>query len=224
MPRQKTVSIHGYPITEKQVQLKYSLVKIAVVANPEPLIDQAEHEDNFPDWAEIWPSAIGLANFIETPNAPILGKCILEIGCGLGLTGIVACQQKRKVIFTDWKIDPLFFAHYNTSLNRCNDLARFIQMDWKSLCLAPKAYRFPLILGSDVIYEEKNWELILKLISNLLTDTGEVILSEPNRANTSAFFSLLRSMGFIHQKFSEPVYMNNAISRIAIYRIRRNFV
>ena len=58
MPRQKTVSIHGYPITEKQVQLKYSLVKIAVVANPEPLIDQAEHEDNFPYWAEIWPSAI----------------------------------------------------------------------------------------------------------------------------------------------------------------------
>jgi len=222
--RQKTGAIRGYPIVEQQIQLKWGLIKVAVVADLEPLIDQAEHEDDFPYWAEVWPSSIGLANFIESPNAPVLGRYVLEIGCGLGLTGIVACQQKRTVIFTDWKIDPLVFAHYNTSLNNCNDLARFIQMDWKSPCLESKAYRFPLILGSDVIYEEKNWELILKLISNLLTNEGEVILSEPNRTNTDVFFSRLRSMGFIYQKFSESVPLNNAVSRIAIYRIKRNFV
>ena len=224
MSRQKTVSICGHPILEQKIQLKRSVIKVAIVADPEPLIDQAEHEDDFPYWAEVWPSAIGLANFIETPNAPILGRCVLEIGCGLGLTGIVTCRQKRKVIFTDWKIAPLFFAHYNVSLNHCNDLARFIQMDWNSLCLDPKTYRFPLILGSDVIYEKKNWGLILKLISNLLTNEGEVILSEPNRTNTDAFFSILRSMGFIYQQFTESVFLNNAVSHIAIYRIRRNFV
>ena len=224
MLNKKRKTIREYPIIEQEVQLKGSFVKVAVVADSEPLIDQAEHEDDFPYWAEVWPSAIGLANFIETPNAPILGRNVLEIGCGLGLTGIVACRQKRKVIFTDWKIDPLFFAHHNTSLNHCNDLARFIQMDWKSLCFASKTYKFPLILGSDVIYEKKNWAPILKLISNLLTDTGEVILSEPNRTNTSTFFSQLRSKGFTYQEFSEPVYLNNKISRIAIYRIRRNFV
>ena len=224
MLNKKRKTIREYPIIEQEVQLKRSFIKVAVVADSETLIDQAAHEDDFPYWAEVWPSAIGLANFIETPNAPILGRNVLEIGCGLGLTGIVACRQKRKVIFTDWKIDPLFFAHHNTSLNHCDDLARFIQMDWKSLCFAPKTYKFPLILGSDVIYEKKNWPPILKLISNLLTDTGEIILSEPNRESTSTFFAQLRSKGFTYQKFSEPVYLNNTISRIAIYRIRRNFV
>ena len=143
MLNKKRKTIRKYPIIEQEVQLKGSFVKVAVVADSEPLIDQAEHEDDFPYWAEVWPSAIGLANFIETPNAPILGRNVLEIGCGLGLTGIVACRQKGKVIFTDWKIDPLFFAHHNTSLNHCNDLARFIQMDWKSLCFAPKNIQVP---------------------------------------------------------------------------------
>ena len=121
MLNKKRKTIREYPIIEQEVQLKRSFIKVAVVADSETLIDQAEHEDDFPYWAEVWPSAIGLANFIETPNAPILGRNVLEIGCGLGLTGIVACRQKRKVIFTDWKIEPLFFAHHNTSLNHCDD-------------------------------------------------------------------------------------------------------
>ena len=45
MSRQKTGAIRGYPIVEQQIQLKWGLIKVAVVADLEALIDQAEHED-----------------------------------------------------------------------------------------------------------------------------------------------------------------------------------
>ena len=50
MLNKKRKTIREYPIIEQEVQLKRSFIKVAVVADSETLIDQAEHEDDFPYW------------------------------------------------------------------------------------------------------------------------------------------------------------------------------
>ena len=76
---------------------------------------------------------------------------ILEIGCGFGLTGIVACQMGGRVVFTDAEQEALRFAHHNAEQNGVSQRADFVQMDWNTPCFNRK---FPYILAADVIYEE----------------------------------------------------------------------
>jgi predicted nicotinamide N-methyase len=77
------------------------------VADVNKLIDSITDEEfnqdeRLPYWAELWPSAQALANFILQNKYLFEGKKILELGCGLGLVGIAATIAEAKVLFTDY--------------------------------------------------------------------------------------------------------------------------
>ena len=134
-----------------------------------------------------------MANYLDLAGT-LVGEQILEIGCGLGLAGIVGCQQGGKVLFTDYERDALSLTRYNVWRNGCADRATFVQMDWNAPCVKGK---FSLILASDVIYEEKNWRPVLSLIQRRLTTNGQVIF--PNRVGPMplAFWASLNLMDLL---------------------------
>ena len=99
-------------------------------------------------------ASIGLARYVEDLGTRLKDAHILEIGCGFGLTGIVACRMGAKVVFTDVEPDALRFAHHNAEQNDVKAKADFIQMDWNTPCFNSK---FRYILAADVIYEEHHW-------------------------------------------------------------------
>lgn len=211
-----------YPVTERTIQLSSRQVSMTVVEEPDSFLEALSREDqngtlHLPYWIYLWSSSIGLANHLEF-NKRLAGQRILEVGCGVGLAGIVGCQQGGNVIFTDCEIDALKLARYNVLRLGCEDRAAFAQMDWNAPCVKGT---FPIILASDVIYEEKNWRSLIALFQRFLANDGEAIVSEPSRTNAVGFLDLLERRGFSHKKQAYTVFPEERPTTISVYCIKR---
>lgn len=208
---------------------KYSVgtewITITMVNDTNRLLDEMSIEDhlletNFPFWAELWPSAIVLARYIWS-NVDFQGEQVLELGCGLGLVGIVAQKKQAKVLMTDYNDDALMFARYNARKNGCEDI-QFRSMDWQDPNLDNQKFKY--IIASDIIYEEQNWLPIVNIFNSHLEEHGEAMIAEPNRPNAKGFFEILQCEGFNFTRIPKTVCLNGRASRVSIYRIRYNFV
>ena len=213
-----------YPIEEKNIPLITNQIRMTIVDDPDQLLDTLSKEDQWgtlhlPYWTYLWPSAIGLARYLDL-SRNFEGERTLEIGCGFGLAGIVACQKGGVVLFTDYERDTLAFARYNALQNRCADRAAFVQMDWNTPCLKGE---FSRILASDVIYEDTHWNPILTLLQTYLAPDGEAIFSEPNRTSASGFLKRLSRYGFTYTEQTDDVVgLDGVVFKITIYCLRRD--
>jgi len=213
-----------YPIEEKTIPLITSQIRMTIVDDPDQLLDTLSKEDqcgtlHLPYWTYLWPSAIGLARYLDL-SRKFEGERTLEIGCGFGLAGIVACQKGGVVLFTDYERDTLTFARYNALQNRCAGRAAFVQMDWNTPCLKGE---FSRILASDVIYEDTHWNPILTLLQTYLAPDGEAIFSEPNRTSASGFLERVSRYGFTYTEQTDDVVgLDGVVFKITIYCLRRD--
>ena len=140
-----------------------------------------ESDEYMPYWADLWPAARMLAQALvkETPRPQTR---VLEIGCGLGLPGIVALSLGMNVTFSDYDACALRFAAENARLNGFNDY-QTLQLDWR---YPPSDLRFPLLLAADLIYELRNIEPLVRFIKQVLTDDGECRLTDEDRIPAQA--------------------------------------
>ncbi len=241
---------HKYDVKTKLYSIGSEQIKITMVADTNRLLDdivipkaegerseQSSLETNFPFWAELWSSAIALSRYIWH-HVDLQNTDVLELGCGLGMVGIVAAKNGARVLMTDYSADALLFAQYNAKQNHCVNVG-FRRLDWrcpdldcheslttkvKSLTTKVKSLqhdKFPYILASDVIYEEENWRLLINIFKTNLKACGEIILAEPNRPDAPGFFELLRRNGFCYTHRLEIILMDGRTHRISIYRIRK---
>ena len=212
----------AYPTTNTTLKIGNEEILLTIVDDPDRFLDKLSKEDRdgrlyLPYWTYLWESAIGLARYISELGATLSGQHILEIGCGFGLAGIVACQADAKVVFTDFEHDALQFALHNLQLNGIEN-GVLVQMDWNTPCFNSK---FDVILASDVIYEEENWESILGLLLNLLVSDGIAIFSEPNRKNADGFFKCITENGFTFEKTTCAISLDQKSAQINIYTVKR---
>lgn len=157
----------------------------------EPLLARVKSDDDIPFWAELWPAAEGLARWLEDRPEMLTGRKVLELGCGLGLVGLVAAAAGARVLQTDFAPLALELAARNASSNGLK-LAQQ-QLDWRE---RRQLGQFELVIGSDLFYEP---DLHLDLLSTLeinLAPVGTAIFSDPGRAGAQAFVSLLRTAGW----------------------------
>jgi len=154
----------------------------------EEYIDSQDPFRDFPLWAKAWEASWVLADFLAG-LPPEHGKRLLEIGCGLGLVGVVAATFGHKVIMTEHNPDAIEFARANAQMNHCADM-EIIDLDWT----APALYgRFDYIVGSEIVYHEKDFEPLRNLFERLLKPEGEVILCEGIRRTSLDFFKEMQS-------------------------------
>ena len=157
-----------------------------------PATYEAFAQDEYmPYWAELWPSALMLGRAIAQQAWPA-GTQVLEVGCGLGLSGIVALALGMEVTFSDYDMAALDFAARNARLNGFN---RFhtLPLDWRC---PPEGVRVSLLLAADVIYEARNIAPLLRLMKAVLTPAGECWLSDPDRPYKHEFQTALTAQGF----------------------------
>ena len=114
--------LQNYPLTSTIVKLKTGRVQLTLIEEPDWFLEQLSREDTegklyLPYWTYLWESSIGLAHHLEKMGKRLKGAHILEIGCGFGLTGIVACQMGARVVFTDAEREALRFAAHNAEQN-----------------------------------------------------------------------------------------------------------
>ena len=193
------------------------------IADLEALLDQIDPvtfaaDERIPYWAELWPSAVGLARYV-TGHLSLAGQQVLELGCGLGLVGMVAALQGARVLCTDYEADALVFARHNARRHHCRQV-RFRLVDWRRPALRR---RYNTILASDVIYEARNFGPLVTLLQRFLARGGQAVFADPERPNAVPFFALLRHRGFTYHKAVEPVVWDGR-HRIAIYTIRHRTV
>ncbi len=152
----------------------------------DPFVDKKDVFSEFPLWSKIWEASIVLANHLATiPPDP--DKHLLEIGCGIGLVGVVAAQFGHRITMTEYNQDALNFASANAFANQPPDpnLLEVAPLDWTRPTLEGE---FDVILGSEVIYKEEYFEPVLGLFKRYLRPGGEMILAEGVRKTSMAFF------------------------------------
>ena len=217
--------VHAYPFNILEIPIGNYLIKIAQLKNPEILFDELlknnfDHPDlideRIPYWSELWPSAIALSEYIFDNPDLANGKEITEIGCGLGLPGIVAAKIGGNVTLTDYLPAALEFAEYNWDLNFSSKAnTRFL--DWRNPADIIPA---DVLLASDVAYERRNFNPLLKSFNLLVKKDGLILISEPNRKFAKEFFTEIKNAGFVITEEIRIISKDGIQNKISVFLLR----
>ena len=145
-------------------------------------VDPQDIFQDFPLWIKIWEASFVLAEYLAGLDA-IAGKRFLEIGCGLGVVGIVASSFGHRVTMTEYNQDALNFARANALLNKASNL-EIRAMDWTQPEIEGS---FDYIVGSEILFREGDFQPILNLFRTYLKEGGEILLAEGIRKTSMAF-------------------------------------
>lgn len=217
-----------YPTRRVQVEIAGQIFHLLEVANAEVLLDELIREGEvdgvpideiIPYWAELWPSALGLAQFLLRNNAVHSGEQVLELGCGLGLPGIIAGKMGGRVTLSDHLAPALDFALENWKLNLPDQSVKLEVLDFRD---PDPAMAADCLLASDISYDANNLPFLPRAFHQLIRPGGRVILSDPRRAVAQAFFDHLPEEHFFVQKSQEIVVFNNKSIGIDIYILTAN--
>lgn len=185
------------PISVTELAIGGRAIRVARPAEPDRLLDDPavlelnRRDDYMPYWAYLWPGAYLLAEAVAAELSGDAGYDeALEIGCGLGLAGLVGLAAGvRRVHFTDYDLTPLTFVEQSAWENGFSP-ERFAtsRLDWRQ----PPDRRYPLILGADVLYERPLVPLVARLLDRMLAPGGLALLGGPYRTATEDLGAELR--------------------------------
>jgi predicted nicotinamide N-methyase len=170
-----------------------------------------DRDELLPYWAELWSSAVALAD--DVARRSLRGAHVLELGCGLGLPSIAAALAGGRVLATDWSAEAVRATAENAERNEVR-LETAVVAWGEPLPIVERApWRF--VLASDVLYERRNVELLLELLPRLVDATGEVLLADPGRLPAERFLEAARGDWHVTTTGSSRA------PRAQIHRLRR---
>jgi len=158
----------------------------------ESLIDLSafEADERIPYWADVWESAIVLAEDLAAMNGA--GKTLLELGCGLGLPSLVAAAAGFTVTATDYEETALEGVRYNAERNGVAGLRTRV-LDWRSI--PDDLGTFDLVVAADVLYETHHPAALAATIRSSLDRAGLGLVADPCRAKAAGFGPAARAAG-----------------------------
>ncbi len=155
-------------------------------------------ELHLPYWAELWDSSLAIIELLaeqlsgmgDPPMKSGKGNAIsvLDLGCGMGLTGTVAAAMGAKVLFADLEADALLFARLNAIAFEKNMRTR--RLNWQTARLTEQ---FDLIIGADILYDKTQWPFLEPFWRGHLRAGGTVLLGEPGRQTGELFLEWIKS-------------------------------
>ncbi|KAF0811535.1 hypothetical protein IGB42_03992 [Andreprevotia sp. IGB-42] len=146
----------------------------------------------WPLFGQVWPSAQKLADLMQ--GYDIGGRRVLEIGCGLALASMVVHRRDGDITASDCHPLTDLFLQANLQLNALSAL-KYQTGNWGRANLA--LGEFELIIGSDVLYERGQPEVLAAFIALHAAPMAEVLIIDPNRGNRSAFHRQMAALGFV---------------------------
>ena len=150
---------------------------------------------SWPLFGVVWDSAIVLADYLL--DFDIKNKRILEVGCGIGLSSLMLNLRLADITATDQHPEAGPFLAENVKLNHGRDIP-FIRADWADA--TSSLGKFDLIIGSDLLYEPDQVELLAGFIQAHAKPQCVIILVDPGRGLHARFSKLLVSLGYSHSQ------------------------
>lgn len=149
----------------------------------------------WPLFGVIWPAGLALARLVDSME--LRGARLLEVGCGLGLAGVVAHRNGVDVTMSDHHpMVPVFLEH-NVLLNGLGPLP-FRRHDFQAG--SADGERYDVIIGSDVLYERGHAGPLARFLGDHLRASARVLIIDPGRHHTAAFGRLMEAHGMTQQR------------------------
>lgn len=169
----------GY--VEREVVASGLALALLVPADAEALIDEEAFADDefLPYWAELWPSALALAEVASSARG-----LVLELGCGLGVPSLIAAHAGAEVVATDWSPEAIALLRVNAQ--RVGARLEAQVWDWRD---DPGGLSGDVVLAADVLYEARNGEPLLRALDAVVAPDGEAWIADPGRPAAPAFFA-----------------------------------
>lgn len=211
-----------FPTVTETVRIGRLSIPFTRIAEPDRVLDAVAAEEErrsrggsvkgdieplvLPYWAELWESATGVGQWLfggiadrgVDPQSAIPN--VLDLGCGMGLSGTVAAALGARVLFADIEPLALLFARLNSLPWQQRVRAR--RLNWQRDMLDE---RFDVIIGADILYERAQWDYLEPFWRMHLADGGTVVLGEPGRQTGEAFVPWIAERGWSLCEYAEPV-------------------
>jgi len=149
-------------------------------------IEELIETNMFPLWVKIWEASLVLSDYLVNRNH--LSKSLLELGAGLGTIGIIAESVGYKVTTTEYDSKAIQFLHANAHINESHTL-KIEHLDWHKPDLEGL---FDIIVGSELIYKQSDFEPLIALFRQYLSPKGEILLANEPRKSYEPFLDILK--------------------------------
>ncbi|KAK0085120.1 hypothetical protein PV325_005740 [Microctonus aethiopoides] len=168
-----------------------------------------------------WQAAEALAEWCTANREQIDDKCVLELGSGVGLTGLTVLSTclPNKYTFTDCHPSVLKLLKENISLNLStlqnnefpNINVNVINFNWELINQFTSAnWSSPdLILAADVVYDTSIFHSLITALKLLLTRANSyaiIAITVRNESTMSNFITQLGTYGLMHKEEIVPNY------------------
>jgi predicted nicotinamide N-methyase len=130
------------------------------------------------------------------------------------LPSIAAARSGGRVLATDWSADAVLATRANAERNQVRLEA--IVCAWGAPGRIVGRAPWDLVLGSDLLYERRNGELLLGLLPRLVDERGQVLIADPGRAAAEGFLTRAAAEGWAVRTTASP-----RSPRVSIHRLRR---
>ena len=203
---------------ERRLEIHGVAIGIWRPPDMEALIDLVafEADERIPYWADVWESAIVLAEEIAKLDGH--GRTMLELGCGLGLPSLVAARSGFAVTATDYEEPALEGVRYNAAQNGLEGIDARV-LDWRNI--PSDIDRFDLVVAADVLYEPHHSAALAAVIARTLAPAGLALVADPCRTRAAGFADACRAagLGVVKTKARRPHGATDGPS-VEIYNIR----
>jgi predicted nicotinamide N-methyase len=187
-----------------------------------PWVRSAYAADEYvPYWATLWPAARMLAKAVvrESWNTYTQPIQVLEVGCGLGLAGIACLARGLPVTFSDVDETALTFAAANARLNGFTEF-QTLPLDFRC---PPDDRKYPVVIGSDLMYEERLVSPLVGLLRAVLAPGGVCLIADPDRTAARIFKWKLQEAGYdVTTELIRAGEPGGERTKGTLYRIRSN--
>ena len=157
----------------------------------------------WPLFGLLWPSGALLAARLGARPVSA-GERILEIGCGLALSSLVAHRRGADVTASDRHPLAARFLAENLRLNGLAPM-KYLHGDWDAAAAPQDGAtlsddRYDLIVGSDLLYERDAGGALARFIDRHAKASCEVWIVDPDRSNRPAFNRRMADAGFARRE------------------------
>jgi SAM-dependent methyltransferase len=185
----ETATIDGFLATRARVDVGGETIALWRVANLEAHVDRhallatpadGSQPPEPPYWAHLWSGAVVLAGAV--PGTP--GR-VLELGCGLGLPGLVAARRGGRVTFLDRVATSLAFFRASARASGLGAVD-LVVADLTDIALRA---RFDLVLAAEILYDRAAFPTLARALAGSLAPNGRVLLADGHRIDTATFYN-----------------------------------
>ena len=204
-----------YDTTTIPVTINGQTLRLFTPASIDRFINPDDVMDNFPLWAKIWEASGVLAGYLAgMPPDPT--KTMLEIGCGLGMVGIVAARAGHRITMTEINPDALNFARANALVNDCPEIA-IERLDWNAPQLDG---RYDTIVGSETVYKTEDIHGLDAMFDRYLNPGGTIVLAEGVRRTGVDFWERMRHRYDVQAR-RQTLRSDHGSHKMVLFRMQR---